>query len=71
MRLAGYFGGVWLRTEFVNAGVPRGAFPGAEDSFAAVIARISAALAAWYGRLLTNYAPIETSKTCRTAGIKL
>jgi len=24
MHLAGYFGGVWLRTAFVNAGVPRG-----------------------------------------------
>jgi hypothetical protein len=49
MHLAGYFGGVWLRTEFVNAGVPRGAFPVAEASFAAVVARINAALAAFNG----------------------
>ena len=49
MHLAGYFGGVWLRTEFVNAGVPRGAFPVTEASFAAVVARISAALAAFNG----------------------
>jgi hypothetical protein len=49
MHLAGYFGGVWLRTAFVNAGVPRGAFPVAEASFAAVVARISAALAAFTG----------------------
>jgi hypothetical protein len=49
MHLAGYFGGVWLRTEFVNAGVPRGAFPVSEASFAAVVARISAALAAFNG----------------------
>src|SRR5262245_18356940 len=49
MHLAGYFGGVWLRTEFVNAGVPRGAFPVAEASFAAVVARINAALAAFDG----------------------
>jgi hypothetical protein len=49
MRLAGYFGGVWLRTEFVNAGVPRGAFPVTEASFAAVVARINAALAAFNG----------------------
>jgi hypothetical protein len=49
MHLAGYFGGVWLRAEFVNAGVPRGAFPSAENSFAAVVARISAALAAFNG----------------------
>jgi hypothetical protein len=40
---------VWLRTAFVNAGVPRGAFPVAEASFAAVVARISAALAAFTG----------------------
>lgn len=49
MHLAGYFGGVWLRTEFVNAGVPRGAFPVAEASFASVVARINAALAAFNG----------------------
>jgi hypothetical protein len=49
MHLAGYFGGVWLRTEFVNAGVPRGAFPITEASFAAVVARINAALAAFNG----------------------
>jgi len=49
MHLAGYFGGVWLRTAFVNAGVPRGAFPVTEASFAAVVARISAALAAVTG----------------------
>src|SRR5262249_52059534 len=44
-----YFGGVWLRTEFVNAGVPRGAFPVTEAGFAAVVARISAALGAFNG----------------------
>jgi hypothetical protein len=49
MHLAGYFGGVWLRTAFVAAGVPRGAAPVAEASFAAVVARISAALAAFTG----------------------
>ena len=49
MHLAGYFGGVWLRTAFVTAGVPRGAFPVAEASFAAVVARIGAALAAFTG----------------------
>jgi hypothetical protein len=49
MHLAGYFGGVWLRTAFVTAAVPRGAFPVAEASFAAVVARISAALAAFNG----------------------
>lgn len=49
MHLAGYFGGVWLRTAFVNAGVPRGAFPVGETSFAAVVARINAALAAFTG----------------------
>jgi hypothetical protein len=49
MHLAGYFGGVWLRTEFVNAGVPRGAFPVTQASFAAIVARISAALAAFNG----------------------
>ena len=49
MHLAGYFGGVWLRTEFINAGVPRGAFPVAEASFASVVARINAALAAFNG----------------------
>jgi hypothetical protein len=49
MHLAGYFGGVWLRTEFVNAGVPRGAFPVAQASFAAVVTRINAALAAFNG----------------------
>jgi len=49
MHLAGYFGGVWLRTEFVNAGVPRGAFPVAEASFAAVVTRINSALAAFNG----------------------
>ena len=49
MHLAGYFGGVWLRTAFVNAGVPRGAFPVTEASFAAVVARINAANAAYGG----------------------
>jgi hypothetical protein len=49
MHLAGYFGGVWLRTEFVNAGVPRGAFPVTEASFAAVVTRINAALTAFNG----------------------
>src|SRR5262245_58356497 len=49
MHLAGYFGGVWLRTAFVNAGVPRGAFPVTEAGFTAVVSRISAALAAFNG----------------------
>lgn len=49
MHLAGYFGGVWLRTAFINAGVLRGAFPVSEGSFAAVVARINAALAAFTG----------------------
>ncbi|MCE7986498.1 MAG: hypothetical protein DYG89_35450 [Caldilinea sp. CFX5] len=49
MHLAGYFGGVWLRTAFVNAGVPRDAFPVGEASFAAVVARINGALAAFTG----------------------
>jgi len=49
MHLAGYFGGVWLRTAFVNAGVPRGAFPVGAASFNAVVTRINAALAAFNG----------------------
>lgn len=49
MHLAGYFGGVWLRTAFVNAGTPRGAFPVTEAGFTAVVSRISAALAAFNG----------------------
>lgn len=49
MHLAGYFGGVWLRTAFVRAGVPRGAFPVSAASFNAVVARSSAALAAFAG----------------------
>jgi hypothetical protein len=49
MHLAGYFGGVWLRTTFVNAGTPRGSFPVTEASFIAVVANINAALAAFNG----------------------
>lgn len=49
MHLAGYFGGVWLRTAFVNAGVPRGAFPVGGASFNAVVTRINAALTAFNG----------------------
>lgn len=49
MHLAGYFGGVWLRTAFVNAGVSRNAFPVVEASFTAVVARLNAALAAFTG----------------------
>ncbi|MEZ4734625.1 MAG: hypothetical protein R3E79_46635 [Caldilineaceae bacterium] len=49
MHLAGYFGGVWLRTAFVNAGVPRGAFAVTEASFTAVVERVNAARAAFQG----------------------
>lgn len=49
MHLAGYFGGVWLRTAFVNAGVPRGAFPVTEASFTAVVERVNAARTAFQG----------------------
>lgn len=49
MHLAGYFGGVWLRTAFVNAGVPRNAFPVVEASFAAVVERVNAARTAFQG----------------------
>jgi hypothetical protein len=49
MHLAGYFGGVWLRTAFVTAGVPRPGFPVAEASFNTVVARISAARSAFEG----------------------
>ena len=49
MHLAGYFGGVWLRTAFVNAGVPRQAFPVSEASFTTVVDRINGARAAFQG----------------------
>lgn len=49
MHLAGYFGGVWLRTAFVNAGVPRQAFPVSEASFTGVVDRINGARAAFQG----------------------
>ena len=49
MHLAGYFGGVWLRTAFVNAGVVRGAFPVSAASFNGVVARINAAVTAFNG----------------------
>jgi hypothetical protein len=61
MHLAGYFGGVWLRTAFVNAGVPRGAFPVSEASFAAVVARISAALTVVTGDDIGTLAYAEAS----------
>lgn len=49
MHLAGYFGGVWLRTAFVNAGVQRGAFPVVEASFTTVVNRVNAARTAFQG----------------------
>lgn len=49
MHLAGYFGGIWLRTAFVNAGVPRQTFPVSDVSFTAVVDRINGARAAFQG----------------------
>lgn len=61
MHLAGYFGGVWLRTAFVNAGVTRGAFPVVEASFNALVARINTALTAFSGADAGTLAYAEAS----------
>lgn len=61
MHLAGYFGGVWLRTAFVTSGVPRPGFPVAEASFNAVVGRINAARAAFEGDSAAAVAFAEAS----------